>query len=438
MNFEPTKTKFFRNIHPSHHDDDDDRPALFAPLRKVRRSYCRLLLKTHRNNNMASDDPLSSIIGNLAPETTENEPSLVLGPSPMVEEVLACQCSSWYPTFSNLSQGKRKNVTISTIILTDLPDDFQDYLLSDGLRLPLDATKLSSCAPPESSHDDDDAWSSDASQNDEDNNGSECSTPPKQFSFPELNQQLESAIAKLGGAVLPKLNWSAPKDATWVHGGSLKCQTPGDIYLLLKSSDFCLHDVLHALDDCPDKEEASASPVMPKMQLVLRKWCHFHPSNEFRCFVRHDDLLAISQRNHTQHYPHLSQDVSSWMTTKLLDFFYDTIQHVFAKDAVHNYVVDMYIDQKQRVWLVDFNVWGRSTDSLLLEWSELTMLDLEEEPCVRIVETTQQVRQDPLSSYRAPIDTVDLASMTRGDKTEFEEFMKQCQKPTQRKEDDEL
>ena len=181
------------------------------------------------------------------------------------------------------------------------------------------------------------------------------------------------------------------------------------------------------------------------MQLVLRKWCHFHPSMEFRCFIRHDDLLAISQRNHTQHYPHLSQDVSSWMTTKLLDFFYDTIQHVFAKDSdsgsasasddVHNYVVDMYIDQKQRVWLVDFNVWGRSTDSLLWEWSELTTLDLEEEPYVRLVETAQQVRQDPLSSYRAPIDTVDLASMTQGDKTEFEDFMKQCEKPTQRTED---
>jgi hypothetical protein len=387
---------------------------------------------------MASDDPLSSIIGNsLAPETTENEPSILVleGPLPMVEEVLACQCSSWYPTFSNLSQGKRKNVTISSIILTDLPDDFQDYLLSDGLRLPLDATRLSSCAPPESSHDDD-AWSSDDDDNDD--NLSECSTPPKQFSFPVLNQQLEQAITKFGGAVLPKLNWSAPKDATWVHGGSLKCTTPGDIYLLLKSSDFCLHDVLHALDDCPDnhnndnKEEAS----LPKMQLVLRKWCHFHPSMEFRCFVRHDDLLAISQRNHTQHYPHLSQDLA-WMTTKLLDFFYDTIQHVFAKDEVHNYVVDMYIDQKQRVWLVDFNVWGKSTDSLLFEWSELTTLDLEEEPFVRIVETTQQVRQDPLSSYRAPIDAVDLASMTRGDKTEFEEFMNKCQKPTQRKEDDE-
>jgi hypothetical protein len=389
---------------------------------------------------MASDDPLASIIDNnslVHPETTENEPSIV-GPLPMVEEVIACQFSSWYPTFSKLSQGKRKNVTISSVILTDLPDDFQDYLLSDGLRLPLDATKLSSCAPPESNddHDDGDAWSSSDDESQNDDNVSECSIPPQQFSFPELNRQLEQAIAKFEGAVLPKLNWSAPKDATWVHGGSLKCQTPGDVYLLLKSSDFCLHDVLHALDDCPDKEASVGPPPPPKMQLVLRKWCHFHPSMEFRCFVRHDDLLAISQRNHTQHYPHVTQDLP-WMTNKLLDFFYDTIQHLFANDSVHNYVVDMYIDQKQRVWLVDFNVWGQSTDSLLFEWSELTTLDLEEEPYVRVVETTQQVRQDPLSSYRAPIDAVDLASMTRGDKTEFEEFMKQCQKPTQRKEDDE-
>ena len=30
-------------------------------------------------------------------------------------------------------------------------------------------------------------------------------------SFPELTQQISSAIESLGGAVLPKLNWSSPR-----------------------------------------------------------------------------------------------------------------------------------------------------------------------------------------------------------------------------------
>ena len=29
--------------------------------------------------------------------------------------------------------------------------------------------------------------------------------------FPELHTSIEAAIARLGGAVFPKLNWSAPK-----------------------------------------------------------------------------------------------------------------------------------------------------------------------------------------------------------------------------------
>jgi len=41
-----------------------------------------------------------------------------------------------------------------------------------------------------------------------------------------------------------------------------------------------------------------------------------------------------------------------------------------------------------------------------------------------------EVKPDPLSSYRAPIDTVNLASMTQNgnDSKQFEEFMKLCQK----------
>ena len=82
-------------------------------------------------------------------------------------------------------------------------------------------------------------------------------------SFPELTQQISSAIELLGGAVLPKLNWSSPRvrreggrererpyfpnhlqDATWISpGNSLRCTCPAEIFLLLKSSDFIAHDL---------------------------------------------------------------------------------------------------------------------------------------------------------------------------------------------------
>ena len=50
---------------------------------------------------------------------------------------------------------------------------------------------------------------------------------------------------------------------------------------------------------------------------------------------------------------------------------------------------------------------------------------------IRISDSEGKVHHDPLASYRAPIDTVDLASMTHGDSKQFEEFMKLCQhRPT--------
>ena len=383
-------------------------------------------------NHTGQDDPLASILSNSLDGPSSSSHSQ--GPVASADELLACQCSTWIETFSNLSSShdesennttssnsKRKSVTIRTKILADLPPDFQEYLESDGLRLPVDATKLSNFAPNEQTQIEDDSDDEhDDSENDSDNNSDDAM---RQFSFPELNRQLTEAIASLGGAVLPKLNWSAPKDATWVHGGTLKCETPGDVYLLLKSSDFCMHDLSYSRPQCGT----------PPLQLVVRKWCNLHPSMEFRCFIRQGDLLAISQRNHTQHYAHLASDMT-WVTSRILDFFYDIVQERIEELHQHrlqNYVMDVYLDKQHRVWLVDFNVWASSTDALLFEWSELTTLDLEEDPYVRIVETPREVRQDPLSSYRAPIDTVDLASMTRGDKDEFEKFMKLCQKPSE-------
>ena len=58
-------------------------------------------------------------------------------------------------------------------------------------------------------------------------------------------------------------------------------------------------------------------------------------------------------------------------------------------------------------------------------------MDTEDDPQFLLVETANQVRQDPLSSYRAPIDALDLASWTGGVSKNFEDFMKQCQSTSQ-------
>ena len=74
----------------------------------------------------------------------------------------------------------------------------------------------------------------------------------------------------------------------------LKCVSPSDVYMLLKSSDFILHDVDAAklFDDCdcpPDTD-------LPRheLELVLRKWYPVDRSRELRCFVRRETLIGTS------------------------------------------------------------------------------------------------------------------------------------------------
>jgi hypothetical protein len=231
-------------------------------------------------------DPVASLLTShgLTDEATATMEEST-GPLATTHQVLQCQLSSWYSTFSSMAGKKRKKVTIQSVIIASLPAEFKDYVMSDGVQLPVGANPSS---VPTTDTDSD--WSDD----DDDDDENDENDNKKQFHFPQLNQQIKSAISSLGGAVIPKLNWSAPKDATWVNGGSLKCENAGDVYILIKSSDFCLHDLLrNALQDCEDYDESAFSNNPPPVQLVLRKWCNLHPSMEFRCFVRDHELCKL-------------------------------------------------------------------------------------------------------------------------------------------------
>lgn len=339
-------------------------------------------------------------------------------PMPTRGEVCHCQISSWYSTFAKLSPNplQRHKGTMRTVFI-NLPDDFVEYLRgtddSRGLRLPK-GCKTSSFLPNEDLGDDQDA--------------------PY---FPQLDAQIESAIQSLGGKALPKLNWSAPKDALWINGGTLQCRTPGDVYLLLKASDFCSFDLNYALQNVigEDSERNDADPPnqdisqATRFQLALRQWCQLYPSQEFRCFVKDHELVAISQRHDSQHFEHLSKDLYL-MRSLIVEFFDEIVQHKFAGGSVSRYCFDCYIDRKELVWLVDFNVWGQRTDTLLFTWDELEAMDSLDvvTPDIRIVETEKEVRSDPLASYRAPMDAVHLASLTGGDPKAFEALMELCQR----------
>ena len=97
----------------------------------------------------------------------------------------------------------------------------------------------------------------------------------------------------------------------------MECRTAGDVFLLLKGSDFVLHDILHALDDiditfAEKDDNVSSSPPLPTQpsslidfEIVLRKWCNLYLSSEYRCFISNHELIGISQRDSTQYYAHI-------------------------------------------------------------------------------------------------------------------------------------
>ena len=90
-------------------------------------------------------------------------------------------------------------------------------------------------------NDDDEDEETRWSDEDDDPEGDDCLVRP---SFPEFTNQIKSSVESLGGETFCKLNWSAPRDATWISlGNSLKCTTPAQVYLLLKSSEFVQHDL---------------------------------------------------------------------------------------------------------------------------------------------------------------------------------------------------
>ncbi|OUM60581.1 hypothetical protein PIROE2DRAFT_46106, partial [Piromyces sp. E2] len=230
-----------------------------------------------------------------------------------ISQIDNCDFSKWYPKYKKISLKSR---------IIPLEEEFINYLNEDGIYLPFNdnGQPQKFYQAEKDIYDIDSDWSSDE-YDDEDEDDNTNKVP----SFPSLEKQINSVIEEFNGNVFPKLNWSAPKDAAWISiSQSLKCTNPSDIFLLLKSSDFINHDISHAYENCSKK-----SITRPEtFHLVLRKWYDLLPSMEFRCFVRDNELIAISQRDYVTYYDFL-HEIKDELEDIILDFFEDHIQGTF-------------------------------------------------------------------------------------------------------------
>lgn len=250
--------------------------------------------------------------------------------------------------------------------LIPLSDAFLSYLRADGIVLPPENPSRAAMMGEDSGIE--------TSDSEEDDNDQE---DPSE-AWRDIHTQIEETIRELDGKVTPKLNWSAPKDATWIAvTNDLQCQTPNDIYMLLKSSDFITHDLEHAFDDTdPEPEGATTEDLDTNnipYHLVLRKYFNLNPALEFRCFVRNRTLLCMCQRD-LNHFDFLFP-MRDMFVSRIQKFFDEKLKDTFPDPS---FVFDVYVPPPHdRVWLIDINPWAIRTDPLLFSWLEiLTMKDL--------------------------------------------------------------
>ncbi|PHH91835.1 hypothetical protein CDD83_10085 [Cordyceps sp. RAO-2017] len=282
------------------------------------------------------------------------------------DHIRNCSYDAWFPRYRGFCLKSR---------VIPLPQSVVSYLHEDGIILADDDDDGSGEQTEEEWHASVPTSAPDATPEDSsDDEGQEPRLPPNKR-FPETHKLIGDTIAELGGAVAPKLNWSSPKDAKWIspHQNTLKCTSPNDVYLLLKSSSFVSHDLAHAFDGC-----TPAPPSQPLTTvLVLRPFFTPHVALEFRCFVKHRSLIAISQRDLNYYSFLMGLRPSIWKKIRI--FFTEKLRLTFP-DA--SFAFDVYLpedpgadDGLGRVRLIDINPWAPRTDSLLFSWAEL--LDME-------------------------------------------------------------
>ncbi|KAK6534716.1 hypothetical protein TWF281_006018 [Arthrobotrys megalospora] len=322
-------------------------------------------------------------------------------PLPTRQAIVNCSYPEWYKKYRGIT-GKARVVPLTLAFL--------DYLRADGIILPPDTPVV-----PISDKDSGVFSISNTDDSDSDDDGDDEN--PAQ-NFPEVHAAVITAIAELGGSVYPKLNWSAPKDAAFMLGNTLKCSSPSDVYLLLKSSNFITHDLEHAFDETlstPDENGKLIQLSDVEYALVLRKWVDVITSVEFRCFVKQRKVVAITQRD-LNHYDFLERGKEEFLAL-IQEFFARHLEKTFPESE---FVFDVYIPKtlltESRVWLVDINPYAPKTDTLTFAWQEILNIDPSVpgfKPEFRIIKKNDPEAYgfaQPYSAHKLPREVVDAAA----------------------------
>ncbi|KAG0344444.1 hypothetical protein BG004_004479 [Podila humilis] len=344
-----------------------------APVPAVKRTR-KLSIFQARSREDQPDQPID------APPADTGSPLVF---PPLTHQRLEnCSFSTWYPLFRSISIKSK---------IIPLSEEFVSYLNADKVFIP--GQSGVSLALSDSDDSDDDDQISDM----EKFRAIQEATTHRQALDSDSEDEADE-------------DEDEEEDASWIATtNTLKCHNAADIFLLLKSSDFIAHDLAHAYEDCSDEHGEAGSGIRSrpeKVELILRKWFDLAPSMEFRCFVRDNKLIGISQRDMT--FYEFLKDIREELEEKIVDFFEERIKGKFP-DA--DYTFDVYITRnRERIYLIDFNPFAQKTDSLLFQWEEL--LTSQERLPLRLLPSEEAGRhmQQPFSFNRYPSDVTDLSN----------------------------
>jgi hypothetical protein len=226
-----------------------------------------------------------------------------------------------------------------------------------------------------------------------------------------------NAMDELGGYIFPKLDWSSPSDAKWITcEKNLKCTCIGDLLLLLKSSDKITKQLTEPYIHCTNNKTLNKQ----NYTLILRSWSNLLPSGEFRCFIRSGQIIAVCQRD-PNFYEHLLDIETQEVYKEAIEAFWE--DKIKSKFLLQNYIMDVYIDRDERVWLIGMKPFATCTDSILYTWSEILSLPIpstiptmdEDGPPFdfRVIESTSQECYAPRTAneivQRLPHDGIDVS-----------------------------
>ncbi|WVW85072.1 hypothetical protein I302_107108 [Kwoniella bestiolae CBS 10118] len=274
-------------------------------------------------------------------------------------QIDSARTSAWYDTFEDITFDS----TVIDLAGLGEEEEFLHWLEADSIFLPEGSegryvSETSSSTRQRST--------SNASS-------SSSSSDAPEYHLPKLNAAIREVIEKYDGAVFPKLNWTAPKDAAFIlpqtASGPLHCTSPSDVYLLLKSSDFISHDLdpQRAYAGCDEEAQGGSRP---KLELVLKRFLDVNPSREIRCFVRNNTLIGITQRD-SVFYDHLQlEDPRTKICDTVRAFWEDEIRENYG--GGHDYIFDLYLSPNlDSAQIIDFQPYRPSVDPLLFTYEEL-------------------------------------------------------------------